>query len=146
MLGKGQDVILILGSTSEIRGCAARRKQAPHTLPAGMCLTDQATGELGHIVKDSRCTLGMESEALIRALATGKASVSDLSPLGVLVEGKPPHWSVSIPSAVKKGALVEPRSSSQNDQTTGVVEYDPFLMRQGVGGEDTGDGAITDVP
>ena len=38
-----------------------------------------------------------------------------------------------------------PRSSSENDQTTGVVEHDPFLMRQGVGTEDTGVGAVTDV-
>ena len=85
----------------------------------------------------------MESEALIPALATGKASVSDLTPLGVLVEGKRPHWSVPIPSAVEKGSWSSPRSSSENDQTTCVVEYHPFLMGQSVGAEDTGDGAVT---
>lgn len=42
-----------------------------------------------------------------------------------------------------KRALVRPRSSSENDQTAGVVEHHPFLMRQGVGAEDTGVGANT---
>jgi len=87
----------------------------------------------------------MESEALIRALATGKASVSDLTPLGVLVGGRASSL-VGVDSVGScKRALVKPRSSSENDQTTGVIEHEPFLTRQSVGAEDTGVGAITGV-
>jgi hypothetical protein len=38
----------------------------------------------------------MEPEALIRAVATGQGSVSDLAPIGVFVSGDPPDWSVTL--------------------------------------------------
>jgi hypothetical protein len=53
----------------------------------------------------------MESEELVRALITGTLSVSDLAPLGVLVEGEPPQCSVTIPAGVSE-VLVSPRELS----------------------------------
>ena len=40
----------------------------------------------------------MTSESLIRTVAIGKASVSDLIPLGVVIEGETPNRSIVIPA------------------------------------------------
>jgi hypothetical protein len=42
----------------------------------------------------------MDPDGVIRAVATGKAPLSDLAPFGVVLDGEPPHISLTVPSEI----------------------------------------------